>query len=333
MLAIIFKQSFMKKNINKKISDQKFDKKNFLKKALNVLDFCLIKNVENALVDLYCLVVKNFKEYEANILLNNFFKDEQSLLNKLKLSCYTDRTTSFKLLLTLINKGIEIDKEKGEYRNALIDLSYQSYKLEFKDLMTYIFTPTSRLVFINNKTARINNLSHKKSYWNIIPNRGHKIYSCDLSFMNFVNLSKIDSIKYIFSVNKKLYVDSKASINLFDNCFLKEEKEIPYSDVYNVYFLNTISSDFNELKPFLRKIKDESDFEDYYNTEYQWLKVNNYKTKQYSFEDDIIEEGLRKANERFYLLKDKQYTGRFKVFLPTKKLFAFAVNYQPKKPS
>ena len=62
MLAIIFKQSFMKKNINKKISDQKFDKKNFLKKALNVLDFCLVKNVENALVDLYCLVVKNIKE-------------------------------------------------------------------------------------------------------------------------------------------------------------------------------------------------------------------------------------------------------------------------------
>ena len=106
-----------------------------------------------------------------------------------------------------------------------------------------------------------------------------------------------------------------------------QTKEIPYSDVYDVYFLNTISSDFNELKPFLGKIKDESDFEDYYNTEYQWLKVNNYKTKQYSFEDDIIEEGLRKANERFYLLKDKQYTGRFKVFLPTKKLFAFAVNY------
>ena len=323
----------MKKNINKKIDDQKFDKKNSLKKALNILDFYTIKNVENALVDLYCLVVKSFKEDEANILLNNFFKDEQALLNSLKMSCYTDKTISFKRLLTLMNKGIEIDKEKDEYRNALIDLSYQSYKLDFKDLMTYMFTPTSRLVFINNKTARINNLSYKKNYWNVIPNRGHKIYSCALSFMSFVNLSKIDSIKYIFSINKKLYVDSKASIDLFDNYFLKEEKEIPYSDVYDVYFLNTISSDFNELKPFLRKVKDESDFEDYYNTEYQWLKVNNYKTKQYSFEDDIMEEGLRKANERFYLMKEKQYTGRFKVLLPTKKLFAFAVNYQPKKPS
>lgn len=308
----------MNKNYKKSFSKKRIDKKELLLYALNILNFDLVRSEKELLKNIFLLAIHNFDEVQSKTLLLNFISDKK-IFDDLMFHILPSQKENITSVMEVIDKGIK--ENESEFKTVTIDLEKILIDVSFKNLMEYLFNETSRLKFSSFTETRVNRLSFKKSYENVIPGKKHFIYSCEFSLVNFIKISKLNSARGIFIAENRIFLDSAFSLNFK---FLKAESEIPFKPSYKLVFINSVFSKFEKFK-HLKQISDEDSLlENLYVNKLEELKCSYISKKKSFFISDLMEIALKEALYEFSSKNSKNYTGNFKVFLPEKKSNLFA---------